>query len=274
MTSRELFRADRLLAAAAATGPVMGLDTASTTASLAIVSHGKIFAQVTRSTASHGAELPDAVAELLAQAGIGLKDLKGIAIGLGPGSFTGLRVGLSYVKGLVVALGCVLVGIPTFDCMALAALERSPSATEDTLICPILDARKNEIYSEFYRIGADTLDKISPPLVLRLEELFPQLSDGVIFIGDAKAREASLLLSERGIRSTVLEEMEFNSRGRYVAALGAHRISLGETDELAALEPLYVRSAEATFRPVTVPPVAATKERPWRAETKNSSSSC
>jgi tRNA threonylcarbamoyladenosine biosynthesis protein TsaB len=255
----------------AGVGPVLGLDTASATASIAIVSHGKVVAELARSAASHGAALPAAVAEVLEQAGITLNDLRGIAVGIGPGSFTGLRVGIAYAKGLILALGCALIGIPTFDCLALAAFEKA-SPPEDTLICPIFDARKGEVYANLYRVSTDRLDKISQPLVIRLQNLYPELSDGVILIGDSKAKEASLLLNERGIRSTVLEEVEVNSRGRYVAALAVERISRGEIDTPATLEPLYVRSAEATFNRVAAPPVAAAKERPWSDETKRSSS--
>ena len=251
---------------------MLGLDTASSTVSLAIASHGKILAEITRSAKSHGAELPAAVAELLGDVGIQLKDLTGIAVGLGPGSYTGLRVGLSYVKGLALALRCVVVGIPTFDCLAMAALEHT-SASEGSLICAILDARKNEVYANIYRAGAAGLDNISQPLVIRLENLFPQLSAGVILTGDSKAEEASLVLNERGVPSTLLREAELNSRGRYVAAFAAERISINETEPPAALEPLYVRTAEATFKPVAGHPVAATKERQWSVTKKSLSNS-
>lgn len=271
MTSRVLFRAEKLLASSAELGPVMGLDTASPIASLAIASRGKILAQVTRSAASHCAQLPALVDELLAQARIELKDLNGIAVGLGPGSFTGLRVGLSYVKGLALALGCGVVGIPSFDCVALGALEQLPSAPDGGSICTIADARKEEVYAALYRIGPDRLEKISTVEVIRLESLFQLLPDGVILVGDSKVREASLLLGKRGIRSTILEELELNSRGRYVAALGAQRFISKDADSAAALEPLYVRSAEATFKPGAA--AAAAKERPWSDETKSSSSS-
>ena len=141
----------------------------------------------------------------LDRAGITLKDLHGIAVGIGPGSFTGLRVGLAYAKGLVFALECALIGISSFDCLALAAFEQC-HPVEGTLICPIVDARKGEVYANIYRARADRLDNISQPLVIKLQNLFPELSDGVILIGDSKAKEASLLLSERGIQSTVLDE--------------------------------------------------------------------
>ncbi len=270
MTSHILFRAERLFELSAGVGPVLGLDTASATASLAIVAHGKVLAEVARSAASHGAGLPAAVAEVVDRAGITLKDLHGIAVGIGPGSFTGLRVGLAYAKGLVFALECALIGIPSFDCLALAAFEQC-HPVEGTLICPIVDARKGEVYANIYRARADRLDNISQPLVIKLQNLFPELSDGVILIGDSKAKEASLLLSERGIQSTVLDE-GMNSRGRYVAALGAEGMARGVTEIPAIVEPLYVRTAEATFKPAAVPPDTAAKERPWSDETKSSSS--
>src|SRR5208283_5385388 len=177
MTSRELFRAEKLLELSVGVGSVLGLDTASATASLAIVAHGKILAEQSRSASSHGAELPAAVSELLAQAHISLKDLQGVAVGIGPGSFTGLRVGIAYAKGLILALRCALIGIPTFDCLALAAFEWV-SAPEGSLICPIVDARKGEVYANLYRARVDRLDKISQPLVIKLQNLFPELSDG------------------------------------------------------------------------------------------------
>jgi len=271
MTSRILFRAEKLLELSAGMGPVLGIDTASATASIAIVAHGRVIAELTRSASSHGAELPNAVAQAIKQAGTPLKDLSGIAVGIGPGSFTGLRVGIAYAKGLVLALGCALIGIPSLDCVALAALERLP-ITEETLLATIFDARKGEVYANLYRARPDRLDKISQPLVIRLQNLFTQVSHSVILVGDSKAKEASLLLSERGIRSIFVNEVELNSRGRYVAALGAEGISGGEIGAPATLEPLYVRTAEATFKPAAAPPVAVAKERPWTDETKSSSS--
>src|SRR5690348_14842126 len=134
MTSRVLFRAERLLKEGAAAGLVMGLDTASQNASLALIDGGSVAGEMNRPATSHGAELPGAVDALLRQSGRTLQELAAIAVGLGPGSFTGLRIGLSYVKGLVMALGCAVVGVPTFDSLALAVYERAPSLPIDTLI--------------------------------------------------------------------------------------------------------------------------------------------
>jgi tRNA threonylcarbamoyladenosine biosynthesis protein TsaB len=251
----------------------MGLDTSGPTASLALVRDGAVVAEVARSATSHGAELPDAVDALLRQAGCGIRELAGIAVGLGPGSFTGLRIGLSYVKGLVMALGCAAVGVPTFDLFALAAVEGAPSAPADSLICPIVDARKGEVYSALYRVVPDGVENISEVSVAPLEFLVRQVSSDVILAGDWKTREAAALLEQRGVRAIVLNEAELNLRGRMAAALGAMRLCMGRADSPAALEPLYVRAAEATFKPASVHPVPVAKERSWSAGTKSSSGS-
>jgi len=122
MTSRELFKADRLLAQSRSLGPVLGLDTGTAIASLAVVANGQLLAGRSRSAGPHGTALPDAVAELLDSARIGIRDLAGVAVAIGPGSFTGLRIALSYAKGLVAASGCSICGVPSLDALALSAL--------------------------------------------------------------------------------------------------------------------------------------------------------
>src|SRR5277367_2636279 len=111
--------AEPLLAAGASAGPVLGLETGSASASLGLVNGGRIGAALSREVKSHGADLPALVDELLGDAGVKVRDLTAIAIGLGPGSFTGLRIGLSYVKGLAAGAHLQIVGVPSLDAVAL-----------------------------------------------------------------------------------------------------------------------------------------------------------
>src|SRR5208282_4535825 len=164
MTSRVLCRVNRLLEQAAATRPVLGLDTSTSIASLAVIAHGKVAASLERPVTSHGAALPGAIDELLRAGGLAIGGVGAIAVGTGPGSFTGLRIGLSYAKGIAMASGCALVGVPGFDAMALAALERN-NLEPGRLICVITDARKSEVYAGLYRVVADELEKLSGELV-------------------------------------------------------------------------------------------------------------
>lgn len=247
MTSRTLCTVESALGAGAAAGPVLGLETGGTRAELAVVGDGRVLAEGARAVASHGAELPDAVGELLGEAGVAIGDLKGVAVGIGPGSFTGLRVGLSYAKGLAMATGCALVGVPSLDTLALAARAET-GAAPGRMICPVLDARKGEVYAALYRVRADGLEKLSDDLVLALEILVPRLDADVLLVGDRKAEEAYSLVSEGHGQGLSLTAARLRLRGRAVAALGAARVAAGEVDNAFALQALYVRPAEAIFR--------------------------
>src|SRR5258707_4442805 len=103
MTSRALCRVNRLLEQAAAASPVLELDTSTSIASLALIAGGKVAASLERPVTSHGAALPSAVDEILGSAGLSIRDIGAISVGTGPGSYTGLRIGLSYVKGIAMA---------------------------------------------------------------------------------------------------------------------------------------------------------------------------
>ena len=275
MTSRVLCRADRLLASSEDIGPVLGLDTAGPIAALALVSNGKVLAERAHPAVSHGAELPAAVEKLLDRGGTRLSALVGIAVGTGPGSFTGLRVGLSYAKGLAMALGCPVVGVPTFDAVAVAAFgEHGVFSAEASLVCPVVDARKGEVYAGLYGLNAEEVEKQSEPLVMTLGNLVKAVSGAaVMFVGDAKAREAFALASENGFQNIVLSDTALETRGRCVAAIGAERLSRGEADSPATLEPLYVRASEITFKHKAVRTAAIAEETLWSREKKNSSGS-
>jgi tRNA threonylcarbamoyladenosine biosynthesis protein TsaB len=247
MTSRTLCTVEEAVRSAAASGPVLGIDTGGPRADLAVVAGGRVLAEAARSVASHGAEVPGAVSELLRSAGITTGDLVAIAIGIGPGSFTGLRVGLSYAKGLAIATGCTLVGVNSLDSLALAALTEFPVRPGGSL-CVVLDARRGDVYAALYRIMADGLEKITGDLVVTLENLTPHLDTDVLLVGDGKAEEARALAINTAEQAQCLEITRLRLRGRAVAALGAARFVAGEVENAVALQPLYVRSAEATFK--------------------------
>jgi tRNA threonylcarbamoyladenosine biosynthesis protein TsaB len=269
MTSRVLCRVNRLLEQAAATSPVLGLDTSTSIASLALIAGGKVSASLERPVTSHGAALPSAVDELLRAAGLSIPDVGAIAVGTGPGSFTGLRIGISYSKGIAMASGCALVGVPGFDAMALAALERN-NIPEGRLVCVVVDARKGEVYAALYRVVADGLEKLSEEVVIALEHLASRITEDVMFVGDERAKDAAALVESRGHWVAVFESRNLDLRGVCVAALGGARFTRGETDRAASLEPLYIRTPEATFKPTSKNPAGIGTEGVWSIERKNS----
>ena len=241
MTSR-VWLAERQLEQGASAGAILGFDTGGPRVSLGLVADGRIQADLSRVLPSHGAGLPAAVDELIAVAGLTIRDLKGIGVALGPGSFTGLRVGLSYAKGLARAAGIPLAGIPTLDAMALTAGSALPPGA---LVCPMLDARRNEVYAALYRFSADALERETDDLALTIVELAELINGEAILIGEAKAVEVRALAAAKGLRTALLGAPELYRTGSMVAALAAARIVANDADEVAALEPRYVRTPVA-----------------------------
>lgn len=236
MTSRTLL-VERLLSEGAGVGPLLGIDTGSSFVSLGIIADGRIKASLNRLLPSHCAGLPGAVDEVLTSAGIGIRELAGVAVGIGPGSFTGLRIGLSYAKGIVTATGLALVGVPSLDAMALVGV-----AEVDTgwIVCPVLDARRGEVYVALYRIAGDALEKLGDDRALPADEIPVLVSDQVIFVGDAGAALAHQRTTEAGGRSQIVNRSDM--RGAMIAACGAASLARGERREPATLEPRYVGS--------------------------------
>jgi len=239
---------EALFAAGASAGPILGLDTGSAAASLGVVAASRVRASISRPVRSHGSDLPGALEEVLRIAGLTLRDLAAIAVALGPGSFTGLRIGLSYAKGLAMALGLGLVGVPTLDAMALCAVG-SPFVRNGVTICPVLDARKGEVYAALYRAGDDAVEKVVGEQVAPLEDFALRISGEVVFIGESKAEDARMLLSLKGRDAATVGGAALRaSMGGLIAALGAARVARHDVDDIVALEPLYLRPPDASIR--------------------------
>jgi len=189
-----------------------------------------------------------------------------------PGSLTSL----SYAKGLAMASGCALIGMGSLDALAVAALD-SPAAREGTLVCALVDARRGEVYAALYRIVSDGLKKLSEDLVVALEHLTSRIEDdvpgNVILVGDSRAKDAAALLSSRGLGVAVLDICSLDSRGGLLAAIGAGRLSRGEVDNPASLEPLYLRPPAAALNSGRSAQAASRTEDLWSDERKNSSGS-
>ena len=218
---------------------VLGIDTATRTASVGIVEGEELLAERCQAASlRHGLSLLALVEEVLNTAGMAWGDLEGIAVSIGPGSFTGLRVGLSTAKGIAFAQGLPLVGIPTLRALALAADVR------EGIVSPILDARKGEVYAALFRVEEGQVDYLVEECAMALEAWLSRLPGPCTFIGDAVA-----MLNGNGDRlGRILPFERFFPRGSIVASLGAGALAEGRAANVATLEPLYVRPSEAEKR--------------------------
>jgi tRNA threonylcarbamoyladenosine biosynthesis protein TsaB len=197
---------------------------------------------------THSARLPQALVDLLAAEGLGIPDLDAYAVGLGPGSFTGLRIGLATWKGLAYANRKPIAGGSSLAAMALAA---APDAAEGTVLVPLLDARKGEVYAGFYRVTSGGVvelagDAALPPkaLAARVEELAAG-GARTLALGEGIAAYPEDLATVPRLATRVATPPAFA-----VAALVAERLAGApyDADALFALEPHYVRASEAELK--------------------------
>ena len=185
---------------------------------------------------SHTASLPALVDRVLADAGVTIGDVEGLAVSIGPGSFTGLRIGLALAKGIAFAGGLPLVGVPTLEALAHVA-DAAPGET----ICAALDARKREVYAALFVATEAAPRRVSTDVALAPEALAALLTPPCVLVGDAGEVYGEVL----GARATLRPFATHHPRGGVIARLGAERIAAGEGANPGPLEPTYVRAPDA-----------------------------
>lgn len=166
---------------------ILLIETSTDTCSVALSSEkGILSAREALRTRDHASVLLPFVDEILCEAGMKTTDIEAVAISCGPGSYTGLRIGLSTAKGICFALGVPLIAIPTLKAMAAGMLERGIAA--NTLLSPMLDARRMEVYTALFD---GELNKISPtePKILTEDIFSDYLSEHkIIFFGNGAGK--------------------------------------------------------------------------------------
>jgi len=215
---------------------VLAVETSTLAGGAAIVDDTRVVGQYLLDVSvTHSERLLVAIDRLLEDAGWVPRDLEGLAVAVGPGSFTGLRVGLSTVKGLALALSLPVAAVPTLDAMAATL----PFAALP--VCPVLDARKGEVYASLYRWDGAEMRREWDYLALPPAELARRLVEPVILLGDAapsiEAPPARLAPRTHRAPSPAC-----------VAVLGQARLRAGETVEPVVLVPIYLRPSEAELK--------------------------
>lgn len=198
---------------------------------------GEVLAEAAqRESRSHVASLPRLVERVLEDARLTIEDVEAVAVSIGPGSFTGLHIGLGFAKGLVFAGGLRLVAVPTLEALAWVA-GASPGET----ICAAIDARKREVYAALFAATPAGLQRTTPDLALAPDALASRLPPGCVLFGDASDAYGDVLARVATVRPFATH----HPRGGVVARLGWDRLVTGETVEPGTLEPVYVRPPDA-----------------------------
>jgi tRNA threonylcarbamoyladenosine biosynthesis protein TsaB len=191
---------------------------------------------------THSERLMFAIDAVLQQSDLTLDAVDAFAVAIGPGSFTGLRIGLSTVKGLSYATGRPIVTVPTLDAFALNfAYSAHP-------VCLMLDARKSEVYAAVFSWGRDGLERILAERSVRPEELIRELDGTVLFAGEGASIYAHVIRDMLGNRAIMASADKMVPSPANVAVIGLAKALKKEFTEPAEAVPLYIRKSEAEVR--------------------------
>ncbi|MER3498279.1 MAG: tRNA (adenosine(37)-N6)-threonylcarbamoyltransferase complex dimerization subunit type 1 TsaB [Chitinophagaceae bacterium] len=212
-------------------GVILNIDTALEQASVSIASEGNIlFSLETQSQKDQASWLHPAIQTCCEQAGVSLTEIDAVAVSIGPGSYTGLRVGLSTAKGICYATGCKLIGVSTLQILA------STAVNEDCdLICPMIDARRMEVYTAVYE---KTLNPVKKPfaIILNHNSFSAELKENkVLFLGSGAQKFQELCKSPHAIFKQV------QIRPYSMAQLSENCFVDNNFVDIAYSEPLYLK---------------------------------
>lgn len=220
---------------------ILAIENAGMCGSVALVSPGQCIGEYSmHSKQTHSKRLLATAERLLRDAEVTWDDIDGLAVSLGPGSFTGLRIGLGTAKGLAMATGKPLVGVSTLSGLACQF------PYQPHMICPIIDARKKEVYTAFYRCTSDgEARQESDIMVLQPAELVKKITIPTLFVGDGTLIYGDFLRDNLGDLVLIAPPETYFARA---AAIGKLAVPLWQADNFldpATAVPIYVRPSEA-----------------------------
>ena len=223
---------------------LLSVDTSTRYAGAALYDDGRVVSSRSwYSAVNHTVELMPAVAQILQSRGLSPKDLEGIAIALGPGGFSALRVGMSVVKGLAKTAEKPVVGVGTLE------LEAWPYLGSGVQVCALLDSGRSEVASALFTSGGQRIrnDSVGP-----LDEVLDSIDSKTLFCGEGVTTRRGLIQDRLGPSGLVVH---FSAASRLWALCheGWNRLVAGNTEDLATLQPAYLR----------MPSVGGPKRRDW-----------
>ena len=218
---------------------ILGIETSTKICSVAISDGDKLLAlKEEGGEYSHSEKLTVFIQEILKEAGLKLGDIDAVAVSKGPGSYTGLRIGVSVAKGFCYALNKPLIAIDTLQAMALGMSK----VEQSSLYCPMIDARRMEVYTALYDGNNNLVEPVSAKIIDSTSFAESLKKNKVIFFGDGseKCKEAlgentNAIFSEKGLPSA-----------QFINQIALEKFNKKEFEDVAYFEPYYLKDFVAT----------------------------
>ena len=217
-------------------GYILNIETATKNCSVGLAKEGEIILckEIAEEGYSHAERLHVFIEEIIKEAGISLSDLSAIAVSQGPGSYTGLRIGVSAAKGLCFALEIPLIAVDTLQVLA------SQVNVADGLIVPMIDARRMEVYSAIFSPKFDKKREILAEIIDG--DSFSDRSEKLYFVGDCAEKCKSVLIKENHL---FLEDIKYPS-AKQMSILSYQKFKTNDTVDVAYFEPYYLKDFMVT----------------------------
>lgn len=217
---------------------VLGIDTSGYANALGIVEGNRVLAELNYPATSDSIEkITINIDEVLKKANLGLSDIVGIGVGLGPGSWTGIRIGVTVGKMLAFSMNRPIAGVPTLEAMAYSVHD------ELRPVFAVIDVGAgNTVYAAKYRIEAENITRTGEYFVGDIEGLAQLITEPSVFAGVKAGDYARAVEKKTGIEVTAIET---SPSGTSVAILAERRLSRGEGDEVLSIAPLYLKESTA-----------------------------
>jgi tRNA threonylcarbamoyladenosine biosynthesis protein TsaB len=216
---------------------ILNIETATKNCSVSIAKNGEtiLCKEIAEEGYSHAEKLHVFIEDVIAESGISVQELAAIAVSQGPGSYTGLRIGVSAAKGLCFALNIPLIAVDTLQTLA------SKANVSDGKIIPMLDARRMEVYSEVFNADLQVERAIQAEIIT--EDSFSEYNEKVYFVGDCAEKCKPLLTKENFI---FLEEIKYPSAGE-MSKISYDKYQKSDTVDVAYFEPYYLKDFMMTL---------------------------
>ncbi len=223
---------------------ILGIESSAVSAGAALLKDGKLISESYLNVGlTHSETLLEVIDTCLKNAGLTVNDVDAFAVSRGPGSFTGIRIGVAAVKGLCFGTDKPVYGVSTLEAMAWGA------ALDAYLICPVMDARCMQVYSALFSCENGKLNRLLPDAPRKLDELYAELkgfSGTVLFIGDGADLAAKYFSDKPDVKYRVFPEIFKFQRACGVAFTANISYNNGDKGENAsALTPSYLRLSQA-----------------------------
>lgn len=210
---------------------ILNIETATKNCSVSLAKDGQtvLCKEIAEQGYSHAEKLHVFIEEIIKESGITVKDLKAIAISKGPGSYTGLRIGVSTAKGLCYALEIPLIAIDTLQVLAQKVTQK------DGLIVPMIDARRMEVYSAVFDSNQKKIVEVQAEVLT--ENSYADIAETVYFVGDCQEKCQSVLTK---VNFVFLPEIVFPSANE-MSSISFEKFNNNEFEDVAYFEPFYLK---------------------------------